>query len=176
MALKLTIDRLYKDDQRSFLAVFTVTGGQTEDDNKIFVCGNDYLVPGVTETPGQQVGVYVLCESSSSAPSPMPEEDVFGCGSLDIYPNRVLQTIASIEDMEFFPADAPEEEDKTGYYRANTVAVMTRSLDMLNCVIDLIYGDIQLHCNCRNFQTPDLEVHVAQTCTEDDTRQYLFPE
>lgn len=69
MSLNVNVRRFYKDDQTSYLAVFTVTGS-TEDGNKIFVCTNEVLCPVGNEIPGQRVGVYVPCEQfSSSAPS-----------------------------------------------------------------------------------------------------------
>jgi hypothetical protein len=175
MGLKLDIKRIYRDDQRSFLAVFTVSGGQTQDDDKIFVVNNQGMNPGPTETPGQRVGVYVLCEEVVD-PEPVEDYDYFIGEDYELHPNRVLQTIASIEDMRFLPADAPTEEDKTGFYRTNTVSVMTRSLDMLNCVIDLIYADIAIHCACKESETPDLEMSVAQTCSQDDAARYFLPE
>jgi hypothetical protein len=191
--LNLDVRRFYNDDQKSYMAVFIVTGGATPSDNKIFVCTNEVLCPVGNEIPGRQVGVYVDCpvttssgssgssgtsgagSSSSGSSSCVPPGHYEGT-DFSIYPNRVLHTIASCPDMETHPQDAPPANDSTGFYRADTVTVMVNSEEMLNCVIDLIYNDIAEHCAMLSMKTPNFEMCPLQDCADNITDNYVFPE
>jgi hypothetical protein len=78
--------------------------------------------------------------------------------------------------MEIHPADNPPEEDSTGFYRAETVAIMVNTEYTLDWIIDLIYKDILEHCQIMEKKTPNFELCVLQECADSIDQDYIFPE
>ena len=114
--------------------------------------------------------------SSSSPPIDCSKGDYWQGDGFVIYPNRVLHTIASCPDMELHPVDNPPDDDSTGFYRTETMAIMVNTEHTLNTVIDLIYKDIVEHCEIMNKKTPNFELCILQECAESIDQDYIFPE
>lgn len=114
--------------------------------------------------------------SSSSPPIDCSKGDYWQGDGFVIYPNRVLHTIASCPDMEMHPVDNPPEDDSTGFYRADTVAIMVNTEHTLNSVIDLIYKDIIEHCEIMDKKTPNFELCILEECADSIDQAYIFPE
>ena len=194
MSLTLNIRRYYDDVSLSHLAVMDVYSSDA-DDPHIFICADSALAGGPATIPDQLVGVYEEVEWDD-----MTEEVVtvdpaicvpqYRAGvwyeylaqsveeiDLKIYPNRVLQAIASPTDMGTYPVDAPAEGNTQDLYRAANVSIMTNSLASLNEIIDLVYEDFIHHGEAMDSLTTDVVLHECVPYIDpDNDKQYIFPE
>jgi hypothetical protein len=101
---------------------------------------------------------------------PLPEYEVVP--EFTIYPNRVLETIASVTDMEVYDDD-PNTTDQ-GFYRADTVAMIFTTEELMNRTINYVVQDFKLHNKIMNNKTADTALLTYNHFTDDSIRDYFF--
>jgi hypothetical protein len=175
--MTLKIFRIFELHEYSFMAVFRLVPSDEFDttDLNVFVCSDDLLCRESTAncTPGQEVGRYVLCDTTSDPISVIDDLPEFNeLPDFTIYPNRVLETIASVADMSEYTADPGI--NKNGYYRADTVAMIFNTEHLMNKVIDMVTRDVRLHVRATEGVQVDTELINYSEITDDDLRSYYF--
>jgi hypothetical protein len=175
--MTLKIFRLYELHEYSFMVVFKLEhnfDGETSDLN-ILVCSDDLLCRAANAgcTPGQSVGRYVLC---GSTPDPVSVVGVLPCyddvPEFNVYPNRVLETVASLADMTEYSTSVGV--DKNGYYRADTVAMIFNTEHLMDKTIQMVTRDVRIHVKAIEGQTLDTEIKAYSHITDDALRDYYF--
>ena len=76
-----------------------------------------------------------------------------------IYPNRMLVTIASLSDLDILPINVPDDR----LYRASTVAMLFHSLSQLEAVLASVISDAQVISRLQNY-----DIQVTETITSED--------
>ncbi len=175
--MTLKIFRIYELHEYSFMAVFRLVPSDEFDtsDLNVFVCSDDLLCRESTVncTPGQEVGRYVLCGSTPSPISVLGELPAYATvPDFTIYPNRVLETIASVADMSEYSTDPGT--NKNAYYRADTVAMIFNTEHLMNKTIDMVTRDVRLHVRATEGVRVDAELINYSEITDDDLRSYYF--
>ena len=153
------------------MAVFTVTS-DTENAH-VFVCKDDILNRDPNAVSREKVGRFILCSDTDTGPD-TPEPPEYIKDDIKIYPNRVLHALASYADLQQLPETLGS--DKTAYYRADTVAVLSRTMAVMNEVIECVVRDFNDHVSMLEGITPDVEMTTVSELTDDDMRNYFFQE
>jgi len=173
----LKIFRLYELHEYSFMVVFKLEHnyvGETSDLN-ILVCSDDLLCRASSANciPNQPVGRYVICGGTPNPPTVLGELPCYDTvPEFSVYPNRVLETIASIADMTAY--NTTLGVDKTGYYRADTVAMIFNNEDLMDKTIQMVTRDVRIHVKEMEGKTVDTEIKAYSHITDDALRAYYF--
>ena len=171
----LKVYRIYELEEYSFLAVFQVEASVNEVvDTNIFVCQDDVLCkqqPNCAQ--GTPIGRYVLCGTTPSPLTLNTPPPSYPTPDFTIYPNRVLETIASDTDMLIHPT-SPPADNPYSFYRASTVAMIFNSSDMMNKTINMIEQDFRIHARIMSLKTADTELKSYTDMTDDDLRNYFY--
>jgi len=159
----LTINKVYFGHRYSFLVVLEVSGDDA--DPYIFVVKDQVLVAESSSCDSSSSCEDPLEQSSSdlmamaSAASDSDSSDPEDSHPFLIYPQRVLHSIASLKDLEFYTTEPAEVN---GFYRANTVALLMRSKKMMNSVLGEVIADFRENAALQNIPISAAEVVELQ--------------
>jgi hypothetical protein len=94
---------------------------------------------------------------------------------LPIDPNKVLYTVASLADMEYYPAVIP---GLNMFYRSDSVAMLFRSEQALATTLDVLIDDMVKNAALQDIPNPAFEYFTAEDETiippSNDDDDYLF--
>jgi hypothetical protein len=133
-----------------------------EEDPNIFVCFDDPKITAGSSSSSSSssgsslIALYTQCSNSSSSASSAPEASA---SLYQIYPNRMLVSIASLSDLDILPIDVPDDR----LYRTSTVAMLFHSLSQLEAVLASIVSDVQVIARFQNY-----DIQVTETITSED--------
>ena len=172
--MTLKIYTLSQLPEYSHMMVLKLEPSFDGEDVKAFVCSNDILCrePIGSCIQGQPVGRYVPVGESPNPTTLIETPPFYALPEYTIYPNRVLQTIASIEDMEEYTDDPGT--NPYNYYRADTVAMIFYSEQLRDQAIDLIVDDLVKHTTATSKVFTNPQIITADAYTDSDTRDYFF--
>ena len=171
----LKVYRLQELHEYSFMAVFKVESSFIGDvaDLNVFVCSDDLLCREELADCvfGAEVGRYVLC---GTTPDPLSVVDLpeHALPEYTVYPNRVLETIASLADLDEYTTDPGI--DLHSYYRADTVAMIFNTEDLMNRTIEMVTEDVRKHVRVTEGKSLDVELKTYSETTTDDLVDYFF--
>ena len=83
-----------------------------------------------------------------------------------IFPNRMLVSIASLSDLDIIPIDVPDDR----LYRTSTVALLFHSLSQLEAVLASVISDAQVIARFQNY-----DLQVTETITSEDPLHDIDP-
>jgi hypothetical protein len=160
----------------SFMAVFKMEKSFEEEtlDLNVFVCSDDLLCRESSPScvPGEQVGRYVLCGTTPDPVSLQGDLPAHDETDFTIYPTRVLETVASLQDLEVYSTDPGI--NLHAYYRADTVAMIFNSESVMDRAINMVVTDVNKHVKAVNGKSLDTEIKSYNQLTDDALRDYFF--
>jgi len=186
--MKLNVFKVYNRSVHSYLLVLEAVADGSED-TSIFVCFNDPETSSSAES--SSAGEFYNAGSSSGADesgsssgadesgeSSGADESGSSSSSGDsavaplyqIYPNRMLVTIASLSDLDILPIDVPDDR----LYRTSTVAMLFRSLSQLDAVLTSIISDAQVIARLQNYDITLTETRTAEDPVHDKASGDLY--
>jgi len=174
--MTLKVYRLQELHEYSFMVVFRAEHnfiGETSDLD-IFVCSDDLLCREELSNCvfGAEVGRYVLC---GEVPDPLSVQDTPPFHALPeytVYPNRVLETIASLADMDEYTTDPGI--NLHGFYRTDSVAMIFNTEALMNKAIDLVTTDVRKHVRATGNKSLDVELKTYSETSASDLVDYFF--